>query len=367
MKTEKKNIKQIMLLILFAGLVLWISQNYKIFINLLKFVVDLIMPIIIGGIIAFIINVPMKSLEKKVFKIDKRKHKKLIRVLSLILSILFIFGVIGLLMFLVIPEFIEAIITIGKTVPINTNFINESISKLENVYPSISTYLKDINVESIVKTTIGTTGSVVTIMISMLTGFISKIVTFFIGFVLAIYILFDKEKLTRQIKKLMYAFLASKTVKKVIKIFKLTNTTFTNFLTGQCLDAIVLGILFFVTMSILRMPYALIISVLLSVTALIPYIGAFITLVIGVVLIGVTYPIKALWFIVMFFILQQIDENILIPKIVGKSVGLPALWTLIAALIGGSMFGLVGIIISIPISSVLYTLLKDYVNEKNKK
>ena len=127
MKTEKKNIKQIMLLILFAGLVLWISQNYKIFINLLKFVVDLIMPIIIGGIIAFIINVPMKSLEKNIFKINKRKHKKLIRILSLILSILFIFGVIGLLMFLVIPEFIEAIITIGKTVPINTNFINELI------------------------------------------------------------------------------------------------------------------------------------------------------------------------------------------------------------------------------------------------
>lgn len=367
MKTEKKNIKQIMLLILFAGLVLWISQNYKIFIDLLKFIAGLIMPIITGGIIAFIINVPMKSLEKNVFNINKRKHKKLIRVLSLILSILFIFGIIAFLMLLIIPEFIEAITTISKTVHFNTNFIDEIINKLENFYPSVSTYLKDIDIESIVKTTLGTTGNVVTVVISLLTVFVSKIVMFFIGFILSIYILLDKEKLVYQIKRIMCAFLPNNMVKKIINVFKLTNNTFANFLTGQCLDALIFGMLFFITMSILNMPYALIISVLLIVTALIPYIGAFITLVVGIVLIGVISPIKALWFIVIFLILQQIDENILIPKIVGKSVGLPAIWTLIAALIGGSMLGIIGIIISIPISSIIYTILKEYVNEKNSK
>ena len=149
---------------------------------------------------------------------------------------------------------------------------------------------------------------------------------------------------------------------EIVKIVKLTNVTFTKFLTGQCLDACLTGFEFFIILSIIKIPYALILGVLFAVTALIPYIGAFITLVVGAVLVAVENPINALWYALAFFILQQFDDNFTYPKIVGKSVGLPPLWALVAVLLGGSVFGFVGMVISIPISSVLYTTLKEWVN-----
>ena len=179
--------------------------------------------------------------------------------------------------------------------------------------------------------------------------------------------LLDKENLVRQVKKLLNAFFSDKITKNIVRIVKLSNSTFTNFITGQCLDACLIATLLFIVMSILKMPYALVLAVLFAITALIPYIGAFIALFVGVLLIAVTNPIMALWYVIIFFILQQIDENFTYPKIVGKSVGLPALWALLAVLIGGSIFGFIGIIISVPISSVLYSLLKDYVNYRIRK
>ncbi len=366
MNINKKTKKQIMSLIIFAGIILWIVFNYKLFFDLLSFIIKLVMPVIVGIAIAFIINVPMKQIEKKIFKIDKRKHRKLIRVISLTLSIILIFGIIGLLMFLVVPEFIEAINSIGKIIPSNIDWLNNLNKKITDLYPSFSNYIKEVDVKKIIEIMLGTTSNMVSIIVSFISNLLSKLLMFFIGFILAIYILLDKENLARQMKMLLSAFLPEKTVEKIRNIVKLTNVTFTSFLTGQCLDAIVLGIIFFITMTILKMPYALIISVLLAVTALIPYIGAFITLVVGAILIAVTNPIKAFWYVVMFFVLQQIDENILVPKIVGKSVGLPALWTLIAALIGGSMLGIIGVVVSIPISSVLYTILKEWVKDKTE-
>ena len=190
---------------------------------------------------------------------------------------------------------------------------------------------------------------------------------FFFGFIIAIYILADKENLVRQAKKIIYAFFNTKISDEIIKIYKLTNITFTNFITGQCLDACLTGFEFFIILSIIKIPYALILGVLFAVTALIPYIGAFITLVVGAILVAVSNPINAVWYVIVFFVLQQFDDNFTYPKIVGKSVGLPALWALVAVLIGGSIFGFIGMIISIPISSVLYTLLKEFVNYRLAK
>lgn len=367
MNLTKKTMKQIMILIMFASLMLWVVFNYKIFIDLLKFGFNLILPIIVGLCIAFVINVPMKQIERKLFNVDKRKHKKLVRAVSLTLAIVLIFGIIGLIMFLVIPEFIEAVSAISKTIPKDYVWVNEISEKLSSLYPSFEDYVKNLDIKSIIDTSFNSAGNVVSVVVSFLSTLISRIVIFFIGFILSIYILLDKENLARQTKKVLMAFFPDEVTKEVIRIIKLTNATFTNFLTGQCLDAVLLGVLFFISMSILRMPYALIISVLLAVTALIPYIGAFITLVVGAVLIAVSNPMKSLWYVVLFFVLQQIDENLLYPRVVGKSVGLPAIWTLIAALIGGSVFGFIGIIISIPISSILYTILRDWINERIKK
>lgn len=367
MNINKKTERQIVRLIIFSGIVLWAVFNYKIFIDFISFIIKLLLPLIVGIAIAFIINVPMKQIERKVFNIDKRKHKKMIRVISLVLSIVIIFGVIGLILFLVIPELISAVNMIGKTLPKDFSWINGVSNKLSNLYPSLEQYIKEIDTKSIIETSINSAGSFVTVIIGFLSSLISRIIIFFIGFILSIYILLDKENLARQCNKLMTAFVSDDVRNNVIKVVKLSNTTFTNFITGQCLDAILIATLLFIIMSLLHIPYALIIAVLFAVTALIPYIGAFIALAVGVLLIAVTSPIMALWYVIIFFALQQLDENFTYPKIVGKSVGLPALWALLAALIGGSVFGFIGVIISIPLSSIIYALFREYVNEKIEK
>ena len=363
----KKTKRQIMEIIVFAGIVLWVVFNYNLFIDFILFAFNLIMPLIVGIAIAFIINVPMKQIERKIFKIDKRKHKKLIRVISLIISLILIFGIIGLILFLIIPELVQAVIAVANSIPKDFGWVNDSLERLEDLYPSMQSYINDINVENIINTSVSQAGNVVSLIVGFLSSMISRIVIFFIGFILSIYILLDKENLVRQVKKLLNAFFSDKITKNIVRIVKLSNSTFTNFITGQCLDACLIATLLFIVMSILKMPYALILAVLFAITALIPYIGAFIALFVGVLLIAVTNPIMALWYVIIFFILQQIDENFTYPKIVGKSVGLPALWALLAVLIGGSIFGFIGIIISVPISSVLYSLLKDYVNYRIRK
>lgn len=363
----KKLKKQITELIIFSGITLWIVFNYKLFFDFVNFVLKLAMPIVVGIAIAFIINVPMRQIENKIFKIEKRKHKKLIRLISLLLSIVIIFGILALILFLIIPEFIEAIGALGKNLPNSLDLINNVIDKVSNISPVVEDYVKNINVGHLVSSVGINANNVINIIISFLSSAISKVVMFFFGFIIAIYILADKENLGRQAKKIIYAFFNTKVSDEIIRIYRLTNTTFTNFITGQCLDACLTGFEFFIILSIIKIPYALILGVLFAVTALIPYIGAFITLVVGAILVAVSNPINAVWYIIVFFVLQQFDDNFTYPKIVGKSVGLPALWALIAVLIGGSIFEFIGMIISIPISSVLYTLLKEFVNYRLAK
>ena len=173
------------------------------------------------------------------------------------------------------------------------------------------------------------------------------------------YVLFQKERLTAQCKKLMYVCLPESRADKIIEVLRLTNTTFSNFLSGQCLEACILGTMFVITLSILRMPYALLIGIIIAVTALIP-IGC----IVGVILIMMTSPLKALIFVGVFLILQQIEGNLIYPHVVGSSVGLPGIWVLVAVTIGGNLFGIMGMLTFIPISSVCYALLRTYVNRK---
>ena len=367
MKIDSKSKKQIMELIVFAGIVLWIVFNYTLFIDLIKFVFKLIVPLITGIAISFIINVPMKKLEKGLFNVDKRKHKKLIRVLSLLISVLLIFGIIGLLMFLIIPEFIEAVINISKSLPKSYDWINKLISKIHDYYPDIANYIKNINIEEVITQKAGNSTNMISNAIGFVTSFISKVVTFFISFIIAIYILLDKEKICKSSKRILTAFFGNKITDEVIKITKISNKTFSKFLTGQCLDASLTGFLLFLLLTLFKLPYALIIGVLFAVTALIPYIGSFITLLVGGVLLGVVNPIYTFWYVIIFFLLQQFDDNFTYPRIVGGSVGLPPLIALLAVIIGGSMFGFVGMIISIPLFSIMYNIFNELIDKKLKE
>ena len=189
-------------------------------------------------------------------------------------------------------------------------------------------------------------------------------VTFFIALVFACYVLLQKEKLSVQVKKLMTAFMPEDWKNIVLAFASVTHKTFSNFLAGQCLEAVILGIMFFIVMTIMGMPYALLISVLIAFTALIPMVGAFIGCGVGVFLIFMVNPTKALIFVIVFLVLQQIEGNFIYPYVVGNSVGLPSIWVLVAVSVGGSLMGLVGMLIFIPLVSVIYTLLKGIVNRR---
>lgn len=195
----------------------------------------------------------------------------------------------------------------------------------------------------------------------------SGITTFVIAFVFACYILLQKEKLNIQIRKVMYAYMKEDLVKKVLDVCSLSYRTFSNFLTGQCLEAVILGTMFVICMGILQMPYAMLIGVLIAFTALIPIFGAFIGCVVGAFLILTVAPMKALVFVIMFLILQQIEGNLIYPRVVGSSVGLPSIWVLAAVSIGASLMGIVGMLVFIPIVSVLYALLRRDVYEHLEK
>lgn len=200
--------------------------------------------------------------------------------------------------------------------------------------------------------------------ISVATGIVSGVGTFFIGLVFACYILLQQEFLKRQMKKLIFAYLKEKHANRFLQICALTYRTFSNFLTGQCLEAVILGMMFFVSMTILRFPFAVLVGVLIAFTALIPIFGAFIGCVVGAFLILTISPSQAAAFIVLFIVLQQIEGNLIYPKVVGGSIGLPAIWVLVAVTLGGSLFGIVGMLVFIPIVSVVYTLLKEDVNKR---
>ena len=202
-------------------------------------------------------------------------------------------------------------------------------------------------------------GSVLGSTFTVAKNIVSGVTTFVIAFVFACYILLQKERLNIQIRKVMYAYLKNEYVEKILDVCSLTYKTFSSFLTGQCVEAVILGAMFVVTMTVFRLPYALLVGVLIAFTALIPIFGAFIGCVVGAFLILMVAPMKAVIFVIMFLVLQQIEGNLIYPRVVGGSVGLPSIWVLAAVSIGGSLMGVVGMLVFIPIVSVIYTLLRN--------
>ena len=188
-----------------------------------------------------------------------------------------------------------------------------------------------------------------------------------LGMIFAIYVLLQKEKLSAVCKKLLYAWLPEHPVDTVVEVARLVQKTFSNFISGQCLEACILGLMFFISMSLFRMPYAAVISMLIAVTSLIPIFGAFIGCILGAFLILISNPMQAVWFIVLFLVLQQIEGNLIYPHVVGNSVGLPSIWVLVAVTTGASTMGVLGMLINIPLFSVIYTLLRRSSNEQIRK
>ncbi|MFR3884213.1 MAG: AI-2E family transporter [Lachnospiraceae bacterium] len=368
--------KKIRELIVFTALLVVALWKFDVVLDVLKTIGQIIFPFILGGAIVFVINVPMSFLEKKIFENVKKENKtarKLARPVSLLLTIVLVVGVIALVMIGVIPQLTK---TMGSLMINITDFI-----------PQIKIWIRDFfhdnreimnlvdqvqfNPDQAIRWGISLlgngAGNMMNTTVSAVGSVVSGLATFFIAFSFACYVLFQKEKLHVQIRKVLFAFLPKQKADAFLKVCSLTYRTFANFLTGQCLEAVILGCMFVVTLSILRMPYALLIGVLIAFTALIPIFGAFIGCAVGSFLIFMVSPKQAIIFIIVFLVLQQIEGNLIYPHVVGESVGLPSIWVLAAVTIGGNLMGIVGMLVFIPLLSVVYTIFRKVVYQRLKK
>lgn len=364
---EKDKFRDILKIITYAVILVFLLFNLDFTTNVLRKVFKLILPFIIGIAIAFILNVILTKIEKVYKKIFK--NKKLRRPICLILTILIVILTIFLIYKLVVPQVISSIELISKNLD---NYINGASNYLNDMG------ISDDNIDSVTNHIVAQKDEIlnylniksdktINFILDIASTLISTIINITVGFVFAIYLLLQKEKLSLQLKKIMNAYLSSDKVTMLNKITRLSSRVFSNFIGGQFIEAVIFGFLCFIGMFILKIPYATIISIIVGITALIPMLGAIIGTAIGVLFILVTNPIKTITFIIFIIILQQIEGNFIYPKVVGKNVGLPGIWVVVAITIGGSLSGLLGIILSVPIVSILYSLFSMNVNSKLKE
>ena len=376
MDLSKMSIKKIRELIVFTALLVVALWKFDVVLGVLKTIWDIIFPFVLGGAIAFLTNVPMSFLEKKIFENVKKKNKivrKLKRPISLILTIVLVVGVIALVMFGVIPQLTRTmgtlVTSINDFIPQMQSWIGEFFHNNQEIMNLVDQI--EFDPDQAIKWGISLlgngAGNMMNTTMSAVGSIVSGVATFFIAFSFACYILFQKEKLHVQIRKVFFAFLPRQKADDFLKVCSLTYRTFANFLAGQCLEAVILGSMFVVTLSILKMPYALLIGILIAFTALIPIFGAFIGCAVGSFLIFMVNPQQAILFVIVFLVLQQIEGNLIYPHVVGESVGLPSIWVLAAVTIGGNLMGIVGMLVFIPLLSVIYTIFREFVYLRLKK
>lgn len=365
MKLGKKDIK---FLILYTIVLLFAFLYIKDIISIMLYVLKIFMPFLIGIGIAFVLNCLVNLIENKwLDSLSWSKSTK--RAFSLTVSILLVLGFFILLLLLIIPNLYNAIAIFANSIPEYLNSITnmlENFNVSENIIAEISEAINTLgqtaskyvisNSKNVIETTFGIASNVVT-----------GVVNVFIGFVFAIYYLVDKEHISGQIKKVMDAYIPKKRAEKITEIGKLSNKVFEKFVSGQCIEAIIIGVLCFSGMIILRLPYASTISVLVGFTALIPVFGAFIGTILGALLIFMINPLQALIFVIFILVLQQLEGNLIYPYVVGKQVGLPAIWVLVAVTIGASLSGIIGMLLSVPLASIMYSIIKVDVHKRLEK
>lgn len=368
---SKLSMKKIRELIVFTALIVVALWKFDVVLGVIRAIWGIIFPFVLGGAIAFVINVPMSFLEKKIFGKAKEKGSKaagkLARPVSLLLTIVLVVGVIALVMFGLIPQLTATIgslmNSIAEFIPQMQSWVREFTHNNREIMDLVNQV--EFNPNKAIQwgmSILGNgAGNFMNTTMTAVGSIVSGVTTFFIAFSFACYILFQKEKLHVQVRKVFFAFIPKRKAEVILEVCSLTYRTFANFLTGQCLEAVILGSMFVITLSILKMPYALLIGIIISFTALIPIFGAFIGCVLGCLLIFMVSPKQAILFILVFLILQQIEGNLIYPHVVGSSVGLPSIWVLAAVTIGGNLLGIIGMLIFIPLVSVLYTLFREYV------
>ena len=374
MELDKKNFKRL-LAVVCAGIILyWLLNEPQLASGVWSFAIRTLSPFIVGAVIAFILNVPMRFFERHLKFVQKAGLRRSIALLlTLVCGALVITAVFSLL----IPQLAKTIASLYPAISAFLKEVETWVNRTLAENPQLmqwiqeNTELSKLDWAGLVQQGLTLVGnSLSTILTTALTaigGLVGVLMDAFIAIVFAVYALFQKELLARQGRKLAYAFLKESHADYVVKVLRLSNATFSNFLSGQCIEVCILGGLFAVAMAIFRMPYIPLISVLVAVTAFIPVVGAWAGCIIGAFLILISNPVQAFWFVIMFLVIQQIEGNMIYPKVVGTSIGLSGMWVLFAIGIGGELMGVLGMFLMIPVVSVLYTLLREWTHNRLAK
>lgn len=374
MELNRKNILRI-LFIIFVSILFYLGlSHFSVVFKVLKRILSIITPFLFGIGFAFVLNLPLRFFETKIypklFPTEKKWAQKLKRPLALIFSFSFVAIIVVIAMLLIVPEIQATIISFIENLPKQiqqiTDTINGLFERFDIPYKLFDNI--DINWDLISKSLLDqfNTGGTVVIdtTLGLLAIVLGGIANFTIGIAFAIYILASKETLASQSRRLIIATTSEKIYFKIEHVLSLADDVFSKFVRGQATEAVILGVLTYIGMVILKLPYALMISSVVAVTALVPVVGALVGEAIGVLMILLSSPIQALWFLIFIMTLQQFENNVIYPKVVGTSVGLPGIWVLVAVVVGGSLFGVLGVLLSVPTTAVLYILVKDFVHQQ---
>lgn len=371
MHIDKSVIKKLFLLvaccILFAWLVLDTARATAMF----SAVWNLTSPFVIGAGIAFVFNVPMRAIERQ---LSDLRRAGLRRILSIVLTILCLVLIVMFIFELLIPQFRLTAASLSQKIPVFIEKTAGDLKVLMEDHPEMSVWIQEtLNLESldwngILKDSLSfLSNQVSTVMggaVNVIGNVTGAIINSVVSIAFSIYCLSRKEILARQGKRLLYSLVSEKHADEVIRILRLNNVTFSNFISGQCLEACILGCLFAVAMAIFKMPYIALVSVVIAVTALIPVVGAFVGCIVGAFFILVDNPLQAITFVIMFLIIQQLENNLIYPRVVGTSIGLPGMWVLVAVTVGGDLMGVGGMLLMIPVTSVLYSLMREFTEKR---
>lgn len=382
MNLDKENTRKIRGIILFAGVVVLALIKFDLLWETLVLIWEILQPFVVGGMMAFVANLPMTFFEKKVLgKLGKkRKHapaegyvSSLRRGFSILLAYLVVVLLITLVSAAVIPQLIATVAVIAEKAPAFFQNALLQIQRLLENNPKLLAYINEFDLQkldwnsimdSVVNFLKNGMGNMLSSTFTVASGIVSGTVNGFIALVFSVYILAQKEKLGEQFKRVLRAYTSQRINDGVLHVCTLLYRNFSNFIIGQCTEAVILGLMFIVSMTIFRFDYAVMIGVLIAFTTLIPIVGAFVGCFVGAFVMLVDDPVKAIWFVVLFIVLQQIEGNLIYPHVVGNSVGLPSIWVLAAVTIGGSLMGIFGMLVFIPLLSTVYMLLRENVNRR---
>ena len=376
MYLDKKTMRNIFLLLSGSIVLYWVLHEPERFNAIYGMLKGIFSPFIWGAGVAFIMNVPMRGIENK--WLHKVKKPGLRRGLAVLITCIFFLLALAAVIWLLIPQIWETVTTLVNRLP---GFFQDAVATVENFLadnPDLWDWVNTNIIQALdfsklagmlegVLNQIGTSFStILSSAISTISAITGGIYNAIMAIAFAVYCLGRKEVLARQCKRLAYAILPERWADYAVRVLRLTNTTFSNFLSGQFVEVIILGSLFAICMAIFGMPYIPLVSVLIAITAFIPIVGAFIGCFFGAFFILVEDPMLAVWFVVMFLVLQQIENNLIYPRVVGSSVGLPSMWVLVAVAVGGELMGVVGMFLMIPMASVLYVLLGEFAAHRLK-